>query len=471
MNFRSRVVSAVLLVTVVTLGFAFLVVSVLVNAEQKQRFDDALVPQARLEARGLEARGNSIEFADLPGPQVNEIGPAPKFVAVYDRDGRLLARSNNWSPEPPPMGSWPSSDRCFDFRSGGEHLRGIALVIPHEPHLTLLFAASRRDLDGDAEFLARGMILVFIVAVVWAGAVTAWLAHRLTRAHRAIASVARAVATGDLSARVGNIAGDKDNTQLAHDVDFMISRLERTFDAQRRFLAHAAHELRTPLALLYGELTHAVGKATKGDEPSPVVEQALASTVALKELADDLLVLARSEARWRAPTEIVSIGEVIRLAVQSSASPLRRDVRVTWNDETTTWPAVVGSKLDLVRMLRNLIENAVEHSPASSAVEVRAAVRGGAIQLSVVDQGPGVPEAERDRIFEPFYRLGSRFDEEDDSGAGLGLSIARAIAHDHDGNITVHPTSPSRGATFVVTLTLATPVPTDEPLRSASPSL
>ena len=181
-------------------------------------------------------------------------------------------------------------------------MRGVLTDVPGAAGLKLLFAASRADLDGDATFLQRAMELVFAVAVAWTVGVATWIVRRLTRNQRRIAEVVRRVAAGDLSARVGAAragaaaaaqAAAGDEVRLVMDVDDMIDRLAGLLSAQRVFIAHAAHELRSPLTALYGELALALRRSRDADEYRAAIREALDSTRQLKGLAEDLLAVAR----------------------------------------------------------------------------------------------------------------------------------------------------------------------------------
>src|SRR5690606_36066235 len=118
------------------------------------------------------------------------------------------------------------------------------------------FAAPRTDLDADARFLQGAMTTGLVIAFVWTIFVALAVFHRLTRDHRTIAEVARRVAAGDLAARINLQKGDREIVQLASDIDAMIERLGLLLGLQQRLFANAAHELRSPLTTLYGELSH-----------------------------------------------------------------------------------------------------------------------------------------------------------------------------------------------------------------------
>jgi two-component system OmpR family sensor kinase len=460
MSFRRRFVVAVSAMTMVTLGGAFAAVSMAVNRAQERQLDDALRAEAKEEAREASALGgHELAISDRPGPAANDVGPLTKYGAIYAVDGRVLAATPTFHGSPPPLASLRREPgRCFDLWFGGEHLRGMLVPIPGHPETRLLLAAPRTDLDGDEAFLARAMLVVFALAVGWTVLVTSWIVRRLTREHQAIAQVARRVAAGDLSARVATPTADPEIAQLARDVDDMIERLGVLVTSQQRFIAHAAHELRSPLTTLYGELSLALRKERDGASYRRTIEEALDSSRRLKLLAEDLLTLARLGTAADEPDERFGVLARIDAAVEMvRLEASERGVRMEVGGEDAS---VTGRSRDVERMVRNVLENAILHSPAGGRVEIRTNV-GDTVEIAVSDEGPGVPEAERERIFEPFYR-GARERADDARGAGLGLVIAREIARAHGGDVLLDEAA--RGARFVLRLPItAVPPPTPQP--------
>ena len=478
MSFQQRLVAAVTLVTAVTLGGAFATVSTLVNRDQERQLDQALRAVAEVDAEEITA-STSLLISDRPGPAANSVGPLPKFGAIYDERGAVVYATGGF--QAPPLSSLATRRGCFDFWSLDVHLRGVAMGLKALPGYTLLLSTPREDLDGDAAFLWRAMAAVWIVAVVWAAAVASWAMRRLVRSHQAIAAAARRVASGDLGARVEIRSRDAEVTQLAADINEMIGQLGALVKSQQRFIAHAAHELRTPLATLLGELSHALRRPRDAAAYRTTIEEALGATRRLKHLSEDLLMLARLGAAPGGPKEapghareapVPGSADVALRALIDEAGRLvqgearERDVQLLLSvaEPAPATLALRGSELDLQRMLRNLLENAIRHSPSRGTVEVRARVLPARprepqrlVELCIADQGPGIPEEERDRVFEPFYR-GPSEQASDRHGAGLGLPIAREIARAHGGDVYVQ-SGPGPGAVVCVQLPAAAAQP------------
>jgi two-component system heavy metal sensor histidine kinase CusS len=312
----------------------------------------------------------------------------------------------------------------------------------------LLLATPRTDLDGDETDLARKMAAAVLVAVLASAAAAWWLARVLTRDHDRIAAVARAVAGGDLSARIGTTSGDAEMARLGRDVDEMISRLAVLLETQQRFIANASHELRSPLTTMLGELSFAVRRERDAAAYRESIEEALSSARRLKALTEDLLALARIGAPdiEREPVLLSDVAHAVLESSQAAAEATGVKIEASCNGAT-----VEGHPGDLRRLVRNLVENAVRHSPRDGRVRVEALSNADDVRLVVSDEGPGVAPEVRERIFEPFFR--SPVDRADASGAGLGLAIGRSIARAHGGDLWVDDSQPdARGARFVARL-------------------
>jgi two-component system heavy metal sensor histidine kinase CusS len=307
------------------------------------------------------------------------------------------------------------------------------------------------------------MIGVFAVACIGSLLVPIWLIHRATRDQQAIADAVLRVASGDLTTRVEARSGDPEIQRLASAVNTMVGRLGLLLSSQQRFVAHAAHELRAPLTIIEGPLALALRRPREPEEYREAIQDALGSARDLRALTEELLDFARAGAISGGPFEPTSVARAARGAVRYVLPDAERagvsvDVSVPEAD-------VPGRPKDLERLLRNLVENAVRHSPPGGRVRVEGAVRAGAVEIAVSDEGRGVALAERDRIFEPFFRGA---DARGTTGTGLGLAIVREIARAHGGDVQLD-VEVSRGARFVVRLPLAAPASAC-PVPSAVPA-
>jgi two-component system heavy metal sensor histidine kinase CusS len=447
MRLRSRLLGAVAALTLLTLGGAFATVFFLVNRSQERLLDEALIEEAEQEAATSAAMGGeTLIISNRPGPAINDARPLTKFAAIYEADGSVATATETFKERPPILGMLKEPPRRpFDLWFDNEHLRGVLVPVAAKAPHTLLFAAPRSDVNADAMFLGRAMSLVFLAAFLWAVAIAAWLVRRMTSGHEEIAAVARRVAAGDLTARVPIREGKGEVEQLARDVNMMISQLSTLVSAQQEFVAYAAHELRSPLTTLYGELSHALRRSRDAEAYRQAIEESLDGARRLKTLAEDLLALARLSADTGEPTEVVPIRDVVTAAIRQVAPP---DGRLRVHDSGS--PTARGRALDLERLFRNLIENAVRHSPEDASVDVSIVALPDRTEVSVWNDGDPIPEDERERIFEPFRR-GIRESAEGRTGVGLGLAIARQITVSHGGALELAPAT-DRGTTFKVVL-------------------
>ena len=323
------------------------------------------------------------------------------------------------------------------------------MQIPRSSESVLLLAASREDLEKDTTFLWKVMVMSAVLSI--GGIVTSswWIVRRLTRGHTKITETARRIASGDLKARVALGSGDDEVVQLARDIDDMVERLNLVIEGQNRFIAYAAHELRTPLTVLYGELQLALRRSRSAEDYRAMIAESLEAVRRLNRLVEDLLYLARLSVKKGDGDEMarLRLGEIVDNAVfwiESSVEEREIGLDIEFDADI-----VVGSAMAVERSLRNLLENAVRHSPRGGRVVVRARMYGDELEIRVRDHGPGIEPADRARVFEPFFRAA---DERTEPGSGLGLAIVREIARAHGGDAFVEDAPEGSGVVFGVRL-------------------
>ncbi|MFF2727031.1 sensor histidine kinase [Streptomyces sp. NPDC058008] len=319
-------------------------------------------------------------------------------------------------------------------------------------HAGAPLAAEQEAVDTVRTSMLTGLPLMLLVV-----AGVTWLVTR--RALRPVEGIRRELAaitaSEDLGRRVPEPDSRDEIARLARTTNETLAVLEASVGRQRRFVADASHELRSPIASLRTQLE--VGAAHPGllDVPG-----AVADTVRLQVLAADLLLLARLDAGERPGRAVVDLGALVREEVsQRTADRIPPEVSV----EDGAPLEVTGSRSQLARVAGNLLDNAERHADRAVAVSVRA--ERGDVLVEVTDDGAGVPEAQRERIFERFVRLDEARGR-DEGGAGLGLAIARDVAARHGGTLTVDA-APGGGARF----TLRLPAPSGAgPRRTAADS-
>ncbi len=301
-------------------------------------------------------------------------------------------------------------------------------------------AASQYSADL-AHLLALSAITLGVMTV--ASLPLGWVvAGRVLRPVRTITVAARAISASSLHQRLALAGPDDEFRRLGDTLDDLFARLQAAFDAQqaaveaqRHFVANASHELRTPLALEQTllELTLRDPHASAVEFRS-ICEELLAVGLQQQRLIEALLTLASSE-RGLEQTEPFDLADLTAEAVQAAQPEIdRRGLRAT----ITTGPAPVTGDPDLaLRLIVNLVDNAVRHNVPGGRIEITTGSDQAGATLTVANTGPVVPPDEVSRLFEPFQRL-STARRHHGTGHGLGLSIVQAIANAHRAELTAH---------------------------------
>jgi signal transduction histidine kinase len=279
-----------------------------------------------------------------------------------------------------------------------------------------------------------------------------WWAGRAVRPIDRVRAVAEHIEGTDLGRRIGLDRGPAEVVALAASFDAMLDRLERAADTQRRLVEEASHELRIPLSVLMtnAEVVLAHPNPTV-DTYRQGVERSRTAAARLQATLDELLLDARGRARTldRRPADLVA---VVRGVVEDAAV-LAASRRI---ELSTAGPPSVACPLDeptVRRAVANLVDNAIRYAPSGTAVRVDVEVTDAEAAVVVTDHGPGIPDADRDRVFERFWR-----GRPDVPGTGLGLPIAHHVALAHGGALTVTSPGPD-GVGSVFRLSLRRPDP------------
>jgi two-component system OmpR family sensor kinase len=218
---------------------------------------------------------------------------------------------------------------------------------------------------------------------------------------------------------------------LVQELNLLFGRVRTAFDAQQHFVADAAHELRTPLAALKLQV-QSLERSDNPDAKRVAVSRLTAGIERATRLVEQLLVLARQEASMAggAPRQPVDIAGLARRAVADLAGVAQAkgiDLGVQRADAAE----IEGQPDALMILLRNLVDNAIKYTPQGGTVDVSVVAEHGGVRVTVEDSGPGIPPAERERVFDRFYRVPGS----DAAGSGLGLAIIKSIAERHDATL------------------------------------
>jgi signal transduction histidine kinase len=387
------------------------------------------------------------------------------FIQVVDQAGSVIASSENYL---------DPNAFIYVYPEEGSHHRILVQRTVHGPPLApkanfrvvvltgetptgpanVIVATEMEQAEETVAELRRALAYGAPGVLLLAGFLVWLLVGRALRPVEVIRTQVAAITdTASLDRRVGEPPVDDEVGRLAQTMNAMLDRLQRSTERQRRFVADASHELRSPLASSRAQLEVALShpdpsgwEATAGD--------LLSENHRMERLVNDLLFLARSEER---PAGLVGATPLdLDDIVLSEAGRLRARGRVRVDISRVSAGRVQGVGDHLTRVVRNLVENAERHAAGNVRLElgrVSANGRGPQVQLVVSDDGPGVPAEHREHIFDRFIRLDdarSRPDGDNAGGSGLGLAICREIVTAHGGHIWADEAS--RGARFVVQL-------------------
>jgi heavy metal sensor kinase len=299
--------------------------------------------------------------------------------------------------------------------------------------------------------LILGLPLVLLLAG-WGGL---FLADRALRPIDGITRTARAISGSDLSRRIGHQGPPDEVGRLATTFDRMLDRLQDAFERERRFTADASHELRTPLAALKGRIGVTLSRPRSRADYEHTLRDLEHEVDRLIRLSTDLLFLSRLDQgrhAWR--PESLELSHLLS-AIVEQVQPMAQASALTLTADIPEGLSVQGSPDNLIRLLLNLLDNAVRYTPSGGQISLRAEDDGTQVRVSVTDTGPGISPEHLPHLFERFYRAQADRSREV-GGAGLGLAIAYEIARWHGGDLEVE-SEPGQGTTFTLHLPVQPP--------------
>ncbi|MFJ8793761.1 sensor histidine kinase [Streptomyces sp. NPDC102462] len=341
-----------------------------------------------------------------------------------------------------------------DIRADGLSSRKVAaLGVAADAKLRVYVVVLPYTADATTKITDRLLLLAGIISLVLIAAVTYFAVRIALRPVEAIRVLTASVTASDPRERVTVPATGHEITALATTINTTLQRLDTAAAQQRRFVADAAHELRSPLTTLLASLEVALAYPERTDWPATATTAAR-QTRRLQALAEDLLLLARLDTRT--PTADPEAIDLTAIASRLTEQYPLTERALTLSCDSTAPAYVRGNPDELERLLRNLIDNAVRH--AAHRIQITVRNQDHRVVLTVHDDGPGVPTEDAERIFERFVRLDDARSR-DHGGTGLGLAIARDLAHRHRGTLTLAPRT--LGACFELRLPRA-PIPAEK---------
>jgi signal transduction histidine kinase len=393
------------------------------------------------------ARAQALEVAgqlESGQPPVLEVaGSDEQLIQVLGPDGAVLASSRNVAGQPAVARLRPGESAQIPTPLDNDDFLAVAegTQTPEGPRTVLV----ARALVGvfETTTLVTGLLLVGLPVLLVVVAVTTWaMVGRALAPVEAIRREVDEISAAQLHRRVPQPDVDDEVGRLAATMNRMLARLEEARNSQRRFVSDASHELRSPITTIrqHAEVALAHPDRITTTELADVV---LAEELRIQRLVEDLLVLARADEHvppQRAPVDLDDLAF-------EEAGRLRSTTSLQVDTSAVGAARVHGDVDALRRVLRNLGENAARH--ATTRVDITLADRGGDVVLTVGDDGPGIPEAERQRVLKRFVRL-DESRSRDDGGSGLGLAIVDEVVRAHGGSISISQ-SPLGGARVEVT--------------------
>ena len=464
MSLRARLLVGLALVAVVLAGVAVAVT---------RATESHLVNQvdAQLQAAGPPRVFDGFGDEGFPdggrGPDRRFERPSDLYQGVVDGQGTLHTLSTpNLSQTSLPLPEL-SVEKCqeaaadrepFTVTADGSDVRYRVLAQSGPASTVVVSALPLNDVDDAVDRLVQVEVVATVLVLAILALVTSWVLRLGVRPIKQMTATATAIAGGDLSHRVPDVASGTEAGELGLALNRMLGTIEEAFDERtrsegrlRQFVADASHELRTPVTTIrgYAELYRSGGLDERGelDEAMRRTEQ---EAVRMGSLVDDLLELARLDQGRPLAREAVDLDALARDAVRD-AGAVDPDRPVSL---ASAGPLLVqGDEARLRQIVGNLVGNARVHTPPDAAIELRVHRDGDRAVLEVRDEGPGMDPEVAARAFERFYRADPSRSRHR-GGSGLGLSIVQATVAAHDGTVSID-TAPGQGTTIRVELPVA----------------
>jgi signal transduction histidine kinase len=346
--------------------------------------------------------------------------------ALYDVKGKLIfgpipgnMPKLGWSivTGPPDGDEDPGDD---------EKLAVLVTTLPDGARLAVADDLNRSEELGEIIFKAFGVALILSVTLAIAGG--ALLSGLFLRRVDAITRAAEAIIEGNITHRITIRGTDDDLDHLAATLNRMLDRIGSRMEAMRQVTNDVAHDLRTPIGHLWQLLEEARRTSRSPQEMEAALERGIAETDSILETFTALLRIAQIETgSRRAGFRDVDLSELVEGVIQTFG-PAAEDAGKTIRADILPGVHIEGDRELLTQMAVNIVENAIAHTQAGAVVEITLTANGTGQILTIADDGPGIPEGERERVFRRFYRLDR---SRGTSGSGLGLSLVAAIAEIH----------------------------------------
>jgi len=301
------------------------------------------------------------------------------------------------------------------------------------------------EVEEAGEQVAWAMLFAAPVSIALSLVGGIWVSRRAFRPVAEVAQAAREIGMADLGRRLDVDPQSGDLAELVTSFNSLLARLERTVADLDQYAAHVSHEIRTPLASAIADLEVSLRQPQNAEEWAATGARVLEDLRGLATLAHELLQLAR-QASADASVRFGLAALLESLHARAAAAAKTRSVELAWNVPAEPPGQIAGSEALVRSALWNVVDNALRYTPPGGRIEVRADTSGGIARVTVDDSGPGIREAVRPSVFDPFVR-----DRSGGDGVGVGLAVARRAVEAHAGTIEVEQ-SKLGGTRLTITL-------------------
>ena len=415
----------------------------LFQRQQWGRLDGALGEEADTAAETIARGANAAQMVARLSAE-RDLGPRRRvWVAV---GARIIAEAGEQDADPP---NFEQSRRSRAIVDGQNHIfrYAIASFSLNRARAYLVDGVDARAVRDSVTRLRTSVLAVIPILLIGSIALGYWLAARALTPLVTVAGELAEIRPGDLSRRLPLPSVDDELCSLIRAINMLLERVERSSSAERRFAADAAHELRTPLAVLRTGIEVALRHDRGSAEYKRALNTALRDVVAVSAMADDLLTLTRLDQEMSTGREPIELRGLTR-EVLDAIEPLAASKRLMIVTDLPEGASVMGNRDHLRRLIINLLDNAVKFTPEGGRIAVALESHDCMMKLRIADSGPGISTEDLPFIFQRFFRGRQGRCEQ---GKGLGLSLCREIVELHGGEISAS-NGPAGGAEFTIML-------------------
>lgn len=417
--------------------------------------------------RHVFLKRNNINFAKIAKRWVEEKSKDPNLVniiiQIFDAQSRLIVSTKDISELVPK--SDPVPERTASHVGTYEKLiseidseqttwfRAYRLPVIENKDLaySVKVISQSSDIDSTMGYLKLLLFILLPITVLTAGIISTSLAKKTLGQVDHMITTIRQVTGKNMALRIGMPDAKDEIKKLADTLDDMLSRLEDSFVSQRKFMEEVTHELKTPLAILKGEIESCLDNPNPAEKIDTLLRSNIEEVNRLTRIVEDLLMLARFDTHVMSlETNTLDLSELSK-EIAEVITILTQQKNIIFSESIVSGIMIIGDKNKLNRLFLNILDNAVKYTQEGGSIHMSLTKENEYAVFSVKDTGIGIAVDETDLIFNRFYRADSSDSSGCYSGSGLGLCIARSIAKAHGGGISV-VSQPGLGSVFTIKL-------------------